>query len=249
MGQARKITWLAHENRTRSLAVAASLVVVFALAEWFFGPHLGLGFGYLLPLVLASAFLGRLQVVSFALVCTALSQLFIPAEPEKWVRIALTLSSYIFVSLVVRGLVLYRRAATDHLHRLQGEMKKLQEAQEQLAWVIQSSPVAIITVYQSGEVVFSNSVAHELFNVAPGALTGQLIATFLPDLPRLSGLDETGSLVVIESRAVKAGGDHFVAHVSLSILKGTAGPLVAVAVLNADVVTALSTADRSDARG
>jgi len=243
---ANKTGWYAERNRGRCLAVASACIIFIAIAEWYFGPDVGLGFAYLVPLILAAAFLNRLQLISLALVCTALSQLFLPAEPEKWARVAFALGAYILVALIVREMVTYRRAAHAHVDSLGSEIKLLQEAGERTAKVINSCSAGLLLVSESGEIIFSNATAHRIFGVAPGALAGENIAVYLPGLAELQNANgQNNGKITVECEGRRCDGRRFPALVSLSSCDTASGKLFAMVVMDAEAIIAAAPGRRT----
>ena len=69
------------ENRTRLLFLAAVLVAVIALVDWWTQPYISLGFLYLFPIMIAGGFLSRTQIVGVAIVCAILQEEFSNLPP------------------------------------------------------------------------------------------------------------------------------------------------------------------------
>lgn len=227
-----KAPWYAEEKRVRCLIVAAALVVVIAVADWFIAPDVGLGFLFFFPLILASAFLSRWQIVSLALICAALRDLYMPANLEKWPRLVFVCAAYVFVGLFVRETVTYRRAAQRHLQNFERELKLRQRVQEEQETLLNSGPAAVLTVSPNGKIVLANLAAHKAFNVAPGALTGQDIGEYLPGLQQVWERDSPPvEGPAIDCRGRKSGGEIFPAKVWVSSFNNSSGPVLSVLIL------------------
>ncbi len=232
----REGPWYAEANRTRFLVLAAALIAVIAVVDWITVPDFGLGFLYFLPLVLASAFLSRWQVGILAYLCAVLRDAFLyaPPGPERIPRAIFVFLAYAFVAFFTREMVVYRRAAARHFDELEREVALRHQVEEQLEILINSSPAGIVTVSRDGKIVLSNEAAHRIFGVEPGALTGQPIASFLPLLAQLPGMQASFAYrTTIECRGIRATGEPFLAHIWLSTFRGAAGPMTAAIVVDA----------------
>jgi PAS domain S-box-containing protein len=228
--------WYAEANRARCLTFATVLITVIAVVDWFTIPTLGLGFLYFFPLLLASAFLSRWQILSLALVCAALREMFayFPPGPEMWLRIVFVYVAYAVVGILIRDMVVYRRAALRHLRDLEREVALRHQAEEQLERLINSSPAGIVTVSAEGKIVRCNEAAHQIFGVSTGALRGQLVGSFLPELEQMrASHTELANPAAIACRGRRANGEGFLAHVWVSSFSGAAGPTLAAIVLDA----------------
>lgn len=227
-----KAPWYAEKNRVRCLIAAAALVVVIAVADWFIVPDVGLSFLCFFPLILASAFLSRWQIVSLAFICAALRDLFMPANLEKWPRLVFVSAAYIFVGLFVRGTVTYRRTAQRHVLNFERELQQRQRVQEEQEKLLNSGPAAILTVSSKGKIVFASLAAHNIFKVAPGALTGQHVDEYLPGLQQIwSGNSLPVGATAIDCPGQKGNREVFSAKVWVSSLDNSSGPVLSVMVL------------------
>ncbi len=225
--QQNRSPWYAETNRIKYLTVAAASVVIIAVADWFILPDVGLGFLYFFPIILASAFLSRWQIAFLSLICAALRDLYLPAAPEKWPRVVAVYVIYIFVGLFVREMIVYRRAANRHFHDLETELKRCRESEEQLQILMNSTPVGILTVSPEGNIIQSNAAAHLVFGVGPGGLSGKALASYVPELNRLShdqGFHSSGK--ALEVRCRKEDGRSFPAYVWLSNFRVENGPML-----------------------
>lgn len=223
--------WFAQENRTRYLVLATACVVVIGIADWFIIPNVELGYLYFVPIILVSAFLSRLQIASFVLVCAAMRDLFLPAAPEKWVRLILVYGAFLGVGLVVRNMVFYRRVARDHLSDLQRQIRVCVEVEDRLQQLINSIPFGMVMLSSEFIIVYSNLAAHKLLGIAPGALLGQCINLYLPELQR--SLPVGGSLHQLETVAQKTDGQTFPVHVWVYPCNAPTGQVITAIILDA----------------
>ena len=214
--------------------------MTLAVANWFIVPDVGLGFLYFFPLILASAYISRWQIVSLALIFAALPDLYVPANFEKWPRLVFTCLAYAFVGLFVRETVIYRRAAHRHLQNFESELKQRHRAQTDQEILLNSGPAAVLTVSPDGRIVVANRAAHNTFNVALGALTGQDIGAYLQGLEQVWGRDP----LAVEGTAIdccgrKGDGQTFRAKVWISAFSDSSGPMSSVIVFADATISSL----------
>jgi PAS domain S-box-containing protein len=228
----REHPWYAEANAQPLTTLAIALIAVIAVIDWAVVTNVGLGFLYLFPLVIAAAFLSRLQLLVLTAICTALREAFsnLPAGAQRLPRVALVFLGFTFTALLVREMVVNRRASTRYLRELEHEVSLRSKAEEQLEILINSSPAGIVTVSPDGKIVLSNQAAHQVFGVGPGGLSGQPIALFLPLLEQVHGMQ---ARTAMECRGRRANGEAFLAHLWLSTFTSAAGLCMAAIVLDA----------------
>lgn len=206
--------WYSEANAQRLVSVCFLAIALLGIANAVIWLNLGFAFLYLLPLVLAAPFLSRWQLVAISGICTVFAEGFSHLlDGYLWVpRAACIFITYTFVALLVRELVVYRRAASRRLQELEADFLKLHDAEQRLVLLVNSMPVGIMTVAVDGTIVDSNTVAQEIFDVGAGGLIGKPISAFLP-----AGDDiqhEPGVTVEISG----AGGEAFKARLWISTL-------------------------------
>ena len=69
-----------------------------------------------------------------------------------------------------------RRLADLHLEEVEREIELRRTTEEQLEFLISSSPATIFTLDGNGRVLLANEAAHRLLRVEKGSLQGQSIA-------------------------------------------------------------------------
>src|ERR1019366_3224545 len=144
------------------VAMAGLLIVVIAVIDWRVDLNFAFAFLYLLPILLAGTVLLRWQVVLTALLCTFLSDFFDPFRFTD--ATSLPQDILVFAALAGCGLFAYevtrrsRREAADR-HRVELEVTARREAEEQLEFLIESSPAAILTMAADFLVLRANPAA------------------------------------------------------------------------------------------
>ena len=136
----------------------------------------------------------------------------------------------IFVYEVVRS----RQVALAHLHQIERESEGRREAEEQLEILVESSPAAIFTINEKGNVLIANDAAHRMFTLLPGSLPGKPIREFLPALVNVPALDEKRQSfrTVMQCRGRRQNGEVFLADIWFSTYRTSAGPRLAAMVID-----------------
>jgi PAS domain-containing protein len=145
------------------VALAGILIATIAVVDWRVDPPISFGFLYLFPILLIGTVARWWQVVAVALLCTALADIF---APDPWHR-SVPQDVLIFTALAGTGLFAYeltrsRLREQENTRRLEREVAARREAEEQLEFVIDSSPVAILTMTADCLIRRANSAAHRL---------------------------------------------------------------------------------------
>ncbi len=220
------------------LAAAAALIAVIALIDWRNPVNAYFGFLYVFPMLLVGCLLPYWQIALTAVFCTVLAEIFDPF-PFVWAT-ALPQDILLFIALV--GMGLFSRQVTvnrllelESRRKVEEEVAARREAEEQLQFLIQTSPVAILVMSASGEILIANSSAYQLFGVGAGELMGRNISRYVPALSRVPSVEETGQTfrTEMQCRGTKDNGDIFPANVFFSTYKTALGPRLAALVVDA----------------
>jgi PAS domain S-box-containing protein len=220
------------------LARAGLLIAIIALIDWRVDLNIAFGFLYLFPILLVGTVLPRWQILLTALVCTFLSDFFDPFPFT--LAVALPQDILVFTSLAGTGLFAYeitrsRRQEMENLRRVEEEATARREAEEQLEFLIDSSPAAILTMSADSLILRANSAAHGLFGVPAGELPGRSIRRYIPALGRVPLVGETPQTfrTEMQCRGERENGDVFPANVFFSTYNTPAGPRLAALVVDA----------------
>jgi PAS domain S-box-containing protein len=217
------------------VAYAGALIVMIATIDWRVDLNIAFGFLYLFPLIVLGTVLSRRWILLAAVLCTVLADWFDPF-PFRAI-ISLPQDILVFAALAGTGLFSYevarsgRREATDR-GRLEAEVIARREAEEQLEFLIESSPAAILTMTTAGHILRANSAAHRLFGVDPGALQGKSVAGFIPVLGRVSSSELQVFRTGMQCRGQRSTGDIFLAEVFFSTYQTAQGPRLAALVVD-----------------
>ena len=220
------------------IALGILLIAVIAIIDWGVDLNLSFGFLYLFPMLLLGTALTRWQVVIAAIVCTGLSDIFDPFAFH--VLVSGPQDILVFTALAGTGLFSYevarsRRRELENLRRVEAEAAARRQAEEQLEFIIESSPAAILTVGADARVLRANSAAHRMLGIALGGLPGRLIGRYLPALSRVpfSGAVPQNFRTEMQCRGEREDGAVFLANVFFSTYLTPAGPRLAALIVDA----------------
>jgi len=240
------LAW-AESHRLVISAAAALLVAGTAALDWTL-PNTSVGYLYLLPVLLSAAALNGPQIVALALFCAYLREAFDPLQggsdadgvplpfvlnPAHWAngwtgRLMVAAAGFAMTGFFVAELNQRRRLLAAHL-------KEREENERQVRVLIETSPLAILTLDAAGRVQLANHSARELLGFDEAdALQGQAVAPYLPILKRLLDGPRTGSIRTnVECTGQRRSGDVFLAHVWLSTYHTSSGAGLAAVVWDA----------------
>jgi PAS domain S-box-containing protein len=107
-------------------------------------------------------------------------------------------------------------------------------AEEQLAFLIESSPAAVLTMTADGEILLANPAAHRLLGAASGVLPGRRITRYVPALGSIPSIDDTAKIfrTEMQTRGQRENGDIFLADVFFSTYSTAAGPRLSALVID-----------------
>ena len=201
----------------------AVLIAAIAICDWQIVFNATLGFLYMFPLVLLGTVLGWWQIILAALFCTFLSHWLDPFSLDMQVPRDIL----IFLTLMTTGLL--SRGVSRGYRRAQKEVVARRSAEEQLEFLIESSPAAVLTMTADGEILLANPAAHRLFGVAAGSLPGRRIARYIPALGSVPSIDDTEKIfrTEMQTRGQRESGEVFLADVFFSTYSTAAGPRLA----------------------
>jgi two-component system, LuxR family, sensor kinase FixL len=228
--------WRVFASSTTGAVIAAGLLVA-AIA--FIDRRVNLSFGllYLFPIILVGTVLPRWHVMLVAFLCTWLTDLFNPFPFAA--AVSIPQDALEFIALAGTGLVAYemtrsRRRETEHVQMVEREAAARREAEEQLAFLVNTSPAAILTMTAEGEILLANAAAHRLFGVPSGQLPGRRIHRYVPALGHVPAGGEALQTFQTEMqcRGEREHGEVFLANVFFSTYDTAKGPRLAALVVD-----------------
>jgi PAS domain S-box-containing protein len=214
------------------------LIGAIALIDWYFEENISFGFLYLFPMLMLGGRLSRWQIAGVAGLCTGLTEAFDPfpwAMPVGISRLVLTFAAFFGTGLFGFASARGRELASRHLREIEREVELRRQTEEQLDFLISTSPATIFTLDASGRVLLANRAAHRLLNIEEGKLKGQSIGQFFPALTSvpLSTKNSPFFHTEMECRGRRQDGDVFLAHIWFSTYQTTSGPRLAAVVFDA----------------
>jgi PAS domain S-box-containing protein len=224
-----------HSRPYAVLACGAALIALIAVIDWRIELNATLGFLYLFPMVLLGTALNWPSLIATAVGCTLLSDRLDPfsgeMETARDLLIFLTLATSGLLSLAVTKA--YRREM-ESLARLRKEAVARRSAEEQLEFLIESSPAAVVTMTADGEILLANPAAHKLLEVAAGQLPGRRITRYVPALGSIPSIDETARIfrTEMQTRGQRENGEIFLADVFFSTYSTPSGPRLAALLID-----------------
>ncbi len=226
------------ENPRVVVACAGILIAIIALVDWRNAVNVYFGFLYIFPMLLVGIVLPWWQIALTAILCTVLSEVYDPFTFEA--ATSLPQDILLFVALVGMGLFSHevranRQRDLENRQRVEKEVAARREAEEQLEFLIQTSPVAILVMSAGGEILTANSAAARLFRVETGELAGRNIARYIPALERVPSVENTAQAfrTEMQCRGKRDNGDIFLANVFFSTYGTAIGPRLAALVVDA----------------
>jgi PAS domain S-box-containing protein len=219
------------------LVQAGVIIAAIAAVDWRFDVDISFGFLYLFPMLMVGGCLTRPQIAAVAALCTGLSEAF---DPFHWTiaygvpRLILTFAAFFGAGLYVFESARSRRFESQHLEEVEKGVELRREAEEQLRFLIESSPAAIFTLDANRKVLLANEAAHRLFGVEPGKLEGQAIGPFLPALAHVPLTGKSPLFrTAMECRGRRQDGEVFLAQAWFSTYGTLSGPRLAAVVFDA----------------
>ena len=220
-------------NRKGFLVVGALLIVVIAIVDSM-TPSLPLGYFYLFPILLMAGFLPRRWIALLVLLCAGLTVLMSRYEMKPAIILFVMASlGFAGTGLFVSEIVLNRQKALEYVHELETQIRLRQETEGQLKGLVDSSPLAIITVDADGRILLANEAAQNLLEPGGISIAGQPIAGFLPALQAVTQQPSTKVFrTQIRCRGKRKNGDIFLAAVWFSTSTTALGNIVSAIIVD-----------------
>jgi two-component system sensor kinase FixL len=205
-----------HSARVRVYALAVAVAV--AIADWQ-DPGISLGFLYIIPILLTSSLLNVWQILGVAAACAVLREAFYPSHwgPGSAPRVIVGFLGFALAGYFVSELSKKRHSVLKHLREREEQIRLRQVAERQVRIIVDTSPLAILTLDSSGHVVLANRSAQELLGFDDEPLEGRDVSTLLPILGRVLKTQKPTELrTTLECKVQRLDGDIFLAHIWLS---------------------------------
>ncbi len=221
-------------NRTKLLMIAALSITAIAVIDWIANLYISLGFLYLFPIMIVGGYLSRKEIIGVALLCAFLQEAFsdLP-EQEAIVRMIFSSAGFIGTGLFISELLRNRRIVLTHVEELENEVKLRQDAEQQLRFLVESSPAAIITIDSTGKILLANEAAQQLLAPEAPSLRGQTISSFLPSLQAVVQTHPSRAFrTALQCRGQRSDGEAFLAGIWFSTYPTFSGPRLAAVIVD-----------------
>jgi PAS domain S-box-containing protein len=206
-----------HRGLMCGIAVALLAVIAWLDSQL---PTASIGFLYLIPVLISASALNTWEILVIAVLCGFLQETF---SPLKWApgvedRLLVATTAFALAGFMVTQLNQRRRMLASHLAEREEQMRLRREAEMQVRVLIETSPLAILTIDSAGRVDLANESARQLLAFENGELAGQQVQSFLPTLYRLLKTHRRSAPLRtnVECKGVRKNGEVFLAHVWLS---------------------------------
>jgi PAS domain S-box-containing protein len=243
--------FLAYTESHRGIVYAAAgvMTILIAWIDWHFF-DISIGFAYLLPILFSAAAMSRWQISVFATLCGFLTEALDPSQgaagkfgwalldamnPLHWApgtfgRLVVAVAAFAMTGFFAAELNHRRRMLTEHLREREKQIHLRQEAEQRLRILIETSPLAILTLNSRGEVELANESARGLLGFDDESLQGRPIEPYLPLLARMLQRGGGNIRTNVEFRGQRRNGDIFLASVWLSTYQTSQGAGLAAVV-------------------
>jgi PAS domain S-box-containing protein len=241
----------AESHRIAVSCAAALMIALIAWLDWLV-PNTSVGYLYLIPILLSSAGLNAYQILLMALACGWLREACDPLQgaiggrsafalnPGRWVagswpRLIVAASGFATTGFFVGELNRRRRLLSAHLEEREKQMKLLKDAELKVHTLVETSPLAILTLDRLGRVAVANESARQLLGFDGDPIEGEDVTPYLPILSRMLRSHHSSGYIRtnVECRGHRRNGDVFLAHVWLSTYRTSEGPALAAVVWDA----------------
>src|SRR4051794_36901769 len=175
----------AESHRATVCAVAGGMIVLIAWVDWLL-PTTSIDFLYLIPVLLSAGVLNSSQILMVALACGILRQVL---DPLGWSvgagRLVVAVSGFAVSGLFVVQLNQRRRLLLDHLAEIEKQIRLRREVEMQVRILVETSPLAILTLDHNGRVALGNESARQLLGFDQDSIQGEDVKAYLPILYRM----------------------------------------------------------------
>jgi two-component system, LuxR family, sensor kinase FixL len=225
----------AEGHRLTVFGLSAGLIAAIAWVDWLL-PTISIGFLYLVPVLLSAAALRTLQILILSIVCGFLREVFDPLQfaPGAAGRLMVSSAGFAMTGFFVVQLNQRRRLLMEHLAEREQQIRLRRETEMQVRVLIETSPLAILTLDHYGRVALANESARQLLGFDQESIQGEDVEPYLPILHRmLRGHRTAGLRTNVESKGQRRNGEVFLAHVWLSTFGTSDGAGLAAVIWDA----------------
>jgi PAS domain S-box-containing protein len=222
------------ENRARAYLYASVLLVLIAFTDWKLVPDLSIGAFYIVPIMFVSPTLGKPWILLLSGLCGTLWELCHPFHhaPGADARILVGFGGFALMGVFVSELNRNRRQITEHSLEREHYFQLRLDAERQIRVLIDTSPLAILTVNQEGNILLHNNSLRKLLGTET-ELQGADARVFLPILARLLKGQDGNLRTTVECPGRRQDGEVFLAQLWVSTYPTVAGIELAAVIWDA----------------
>jgi PAS domain S-box-containing protein len=191
---------------------------------------------YLLPLIVASAYLPRWATFLLAIATAFVREAFGPfdfagAAPQ---RLALTVVAFTGGALFAGELVRNRRMSLALLRKSEQELRLRSDAEQEARALVETSPAGVLTVDSRSRIARANNAACRMLGFTEGSPEGEPVDRYIPLLARLQESPQAARLTrtMVEASGHRRNGETFFGQAWVSAYSAASGPCLAVILLD-----------------
>ena len=222
------------QHRKPTYICALGLAVIISVADWR-NPNVSLGILYILPMLLAAGLFDGVQLLAAASVSAFLREEFSPLHWGRGasIRVVTGFCGFVLAGYFVSQLNRKRKVILQTLREREEQVRLRQAAEQKMRILIETSPLAIITLDSSGHVMLSNRSAQNLLGFDQEPMQGVDVRSLLPILSRVLKQQSSEFHTTVECKAQRRDGEVFLAYIWLSMYQTTAGQELAAVIWDA----------------
>jgi len=223
-------------HRKQVLLVSGGFAAIVAFLDWAV-PPISFGLLYMIPIMMASSLVPKSWILLIAIICSILREIYSPwfGNPDWQWRIFAAFWGFAGLGLAISELNRLRLAAVKLLDERERQSLLRFEAEERLRILVETSPLAILTLDHDGRIVLANESAQQMLGFENEPLTGKDVRPYLPVLARpLERKQGSANLrTLVECRGSRKDGEVFMAHIWFSTYRSMDGQAIAAVIWDA----------------
>jgi len=211
-------------------------ITCLMILEHYSSREFQLGGLYLVPLIVAAAYLPRWAAFLLA-IATALAReefgpyVFGEAAPGQ---LALTTVAFTGGALFAGEFVRNRRISLALLRKSEQELRLRSDAEQEARALVETSPAGVLTVDSSSRIARANNAACRMLGFSAGSPEGEPVERYIPLLARLQESPQAARLTrtMVEASGRRRNGETFFGQAWVSAYSAASGPCLAVILLD-----------------
>ena len=210
----------------------ASLMIL----EHYSSREFQLGGLYLVPLIVAAAYLPRWAAFLLAIATALVREEFGPYVfgDAAAGQLALTTVAFAGGALFAGEFVRNRRMSLALLRKSEQELRLRSDAEQEARALVETSPAGVLTVDSSSRIARANNAACRMLGFNAGSPEGEPVERYIPLLARLQESPQAARLTrtMVEASGRRRNGETFFGQAWVSAYSAASGPCLAVILLD-----------------